>query len=170
MEKLKNFSEITTKEELSALAYKLWKASSEEYKNKLPYFEENIKNLYSEAMKYRRLHCSIAGEIAIKIYLERQGENTLEGALSYELKILYFSTLVHDIKKFDRKHSKMGAKWLKLNLRKYINIEEESLEEICNLVRFHKGSVNEYSNELLEILQLSDEESRRREKEVDRIM
>ena len=32
MERLKNFSEITTKEELSELAYKLWKASSDEYK------------------------------------------------------------------------------------------------------------------------------------------
>ena len=122
MERLKNFSEITTKEELSELAYKLWKASSDEYKDKLSSFQEQIKSLYGEAMKYRRIHCAIAGEIAIKIYLKKQqglkgGE---ENELNDELKLLYFATLIHDIKKFDKKHSKIGAKWININLKKYI--------------------------------------------------
>lgn len=169
MENLKNFSEITTKEELSELAYKLWKSSSDEYKDKLSSFEEQIKNLYTEAMKYRRIHCAIAGEIVIKMYLER--EKTLKKEeYNDELKILYFATLIHDIKKFDKKHGKMGAKWISYNLRKFVNIQEEELQEICNLVRFHKGSINEYSNELLEILQKSDEESRRLERELFKII
>ena len=172
MERLKNFSEITTKEELSELAYKLWKASSDEYKDKLSSFQEQIKSLYSEAMKYRRIHCAIAGEIAIKIYLKKQqglkgGE---ENELNDELKLLYFATLIHDIKKFDKKHSKIGAKWININLKKYINIKEGELEEICNLVRYHKGSINEYNSELLEILQTSDEESKKIEKEFFKIV
>ena len=165
MEKIKNFSEITTKEELSELAYRLWKSSSDEYKDKLSSFEEQIKNLYTEAMKYRRIHCAIAGEIVIKIYFDMKKEIKEE-----ELKVLYFATLIHDIKKFDKKHSKMGAKWISYNLRKFVNIQEEELQEICNLVRFHKGSINEYSNELLEILQKSDEESRRLERELFKII
>ena len=89
MENLKNFSEITTKEELSELAHKLWKRSSDEYKDKLSSGEGKIKNLYTEAMKYRRIHCAIAGEIVIKIYLERK--KTLgKKEYSNELKILYF--------------------------------------------------------------------------------
>lgn len=165
MEKIKNFSEINTKEELSELAYRLWKSSSDEYKDKLSSFEEQIKNLYTEAMKYRRIHCAIAGEIVIKIYFDMKKEIKEE-----ELKVLYFATLIHDIKKFDKKHSKMGAKWISYNLRKFVNIQEEELQEICNLVRFHKGSINEYSNELLEILQKSDEESRRLERELFKII
>lgn len=165
MENLKNFSEITTKEELSELAYKLWKSSSDEYKDKLSSFEEQIKNLYTEAMKYRRIHCAIAGEIVIKIYFDMKKEIKEE-----DLKILYFATLIHDIKKFDKKHSKMGAKWISCNLRKFVNIKEEELQKICNLVRFHKGSINEYSNELLEILQKSDEESRKIEKKLFNII
>jgi len=166
MENLKNFSEITTKEELSELAYKLWKVSSDEYKSKLSSFEEQIKNLYTEAMKYRRIHCAIAGEIVIKIYFDMKKEKIYND----ELKILYFATLIHDIKKFDKKHSKMGAKWISYNLRKFVNIQEKDLQEICNLVRFHKGSINEYSNELLEILQISDKESRNVEKELFKII
>ena len=166
MENLKNFSEITTKEELSELAYKLWKVSSDEYKSKLSSFEEQIKNLYTEAMKYRRIHCAIAGEIVIKIYFHMKKEKIYND----ELKILYFATLIHDIKKFDKKHSKMGAKWISYNLRKFVNIQEKDLQEICNLVRFHKGSINEYSNELLEILQISDKESRNIEKELFKII
>ena len=50
-------------------------------------------------------------------------------------------------------------------MKKYINIKEGELEEICNLVRYHKGSINEYNNELLEILQTSDEESKKIEKD-----
>lgn len=165
MEKIKKFSEINTKEELSELAYRLWKSSSDEYKDKLSSFEEQIKNLYTEAMKYRRIHCVIAGEIVIKIYFDMKKEIKEE-----ELKVLYFATLIHDIKKFDKKHSKMGAKWISYNLRKFVNIQEEELQEICNLVRFHKGSINEYSNELLEILQKSDEESRRLERELFKII
>lgn len=166
MENLKNFSEITTKEELSELAYKLWKVSSDEYKDKLSSFEEQIKNLYTEAMRYRRIHCAIAGEIVIKIYLDMKKEEIYND----ELKILYFATLIHDIKKFDKKHSKIGAKWISYNLRKFVNIQEEELQEICNLVRFHKGSIKEYSNELLEILQISDKESRSVEKELFKII
>ena len=166
MENLKNFSEITTKEELSELAYKLWKVSSDEYKSKLSSFEEQIKNLYTEAMKYRRIHCAIAGEIVIKIYFHMKKEKIYND----ELKILYFATLIHDIKKFDKKHSKMGAKWISYNLRKLVNIQEKDLQEICNLVRFHKGTINEYSNELLEILQISDKESRNIEKELFKII
>ncbi|MGM9979680.1 MAG: HD domain-containing protein [Clostridium sp.] len=166
MENLKNFSEITTKEELSELAYKLWKVSSDEYKSKLSSFEEQIKNLYTEAMKYRRIHCAIAGEFVIKIYFDMKKEKIYND----ELKILYFATLIHDIKKFDKKHSKMGAKWISYNLRKFVNIQEKDLQEICNLVRFHKGSINEYSNELLEILQISDKESRNVEKELFKII
>lgn len=170
MEILKDFSEITTKEELSELAYKLWKKSSDEYKNKLSSFEEQIKNLYTEAMKYRRIHCAIAGEFVLKIYFERQKEELNTEDYNDELRILYFATLIHDIKKFDKKHSKMGAKWISCNLRKFINIQEEDLQEICNLVRFHKGSINECSNELLEILQISDKESRRVEKEFFKVI
>ncbi|MDY4077639.1 MAG: HD domain-containing protein [Clostridium sp.] len=165
MENLKNFSEITTKEELSELAYKLWKSSSDEYKDKLSSFEGQSKNLYTEAMKYRRIHCAIAAEIVIKIYLERKKTSRKE-EYSDELKILYFATLIHDIKKFDKKHSKVGAKWINYNLRKFVNTKEEELKEICNLVRFHKGSINEYPSELLEILQISDEESRKVEKKL----
>lgn len=165
MEKLKSFSEITTKEELSELAYRLWKSSSDEYKDKLSSFEEQIKNLYTEAMKYRRIHCAIAGEIVIKIYFDMKKEIKEE-----DLKVLYFATLIHDIKKFDKKHSKMGAKWISYNLKKFVNIQEDELQKICNLVRFHKGSINEYSNELLEILQKSDEESRKVERELFKII
>lgn len=169
MENLKNFSEITTKEELSELAYKLWKSSSDEYKDKLSNLEGQIKNLYTEAMKYRRIHCAIAGEIVIKIYLERK-KTSNEEYYSNELKILYFATLIHDIKKFDKKHSKIGAKWISYNLRNFVNIKEEELKEICNLVRFHKGSINEYSSELLETLQISDEESRKVEKKLFKVL
>ena len=132
MEKIKNFSEINTKEELSELAYRLWKSSSDEYKDKLSSFEEQIKNLYTEAMKYRRIHCAIAGEIAIKIYLKRQGlKGGEENELNNELKLLYFATLIHDIKKFDRKHSKIGAKWININLKKYTESNRYSGDYMC---------------------------------------
>ena len=55
-------------------------------------------------------------------------------------------------------------------MKKYINIKEGELEEICNLVRYHKGSINEYNSELLEILQTSDEESKKIEKEFLKIV
>ena len=163
---VKKFSDINTKEEVLSLAYELWKLSADEYKGNFSHIDSIFRTLYSEGMKYRRIHCTIAGEIALKEYYNGNISNTLDR----DGKILYFSTLVHDIKKFHKKHSRVGAKWINDNLKYFVVINNEDLEEICCLIKYHKSNCNEYESNLLSILKYSDSESKRREKHLNNII
>lgn len=163
---IKKFSSINTKEEILSLAYELWKLSADEYKSNFSNIDSPFRALYNEGMKYRRIHCTIAGEIALNVYYNGSVNSTLDR----DGKILYFSALVHDIKKFHKKHSRVGARWIRENLKYFVEIDEDDLEEICCLVKHHKSSDNEYESKLLNILQYSDSESKRRETKLNDIV
>lgn len=163
---VRNFSKINTKSEVFSLACELWKLSSDEYKSNFSNIDSPFRTLYSEGMKYRKIHCTIAGELALNEYYNGELSSTLDR----NGKILYFATLVHDIKKFHKKHSKVGARWIKENLKYFVEINKDDLEEICCLIKYHKSNDDEYGSELLKILQYSDNESKRREKNLYHII
>ena len=128
---------------------------------------EAEKDLYKNAMQYRKYHSKLVSDIALEIlYLHVMPDlQKVEQAED----ILYLASLLHDIKKFDEKHNKAGAKWFMENIDEYLDIDEESKKYIRKLISKHKlgAKLKKYKNELLYlilIIRVSDKLSKLKEK------
>lgn len=172
MSKVKKFEEMSIKDILE-ISNTIWKKSSDDYKNSLDK-ENKLKTVYKDGLKYRYYHCKITADLVLDLYSKNKIIKAIEQNI-LALKILYMSALLHDIRKFNNKHGVEGAKWIKENLRLFVEIDDEVLECICALVRSHKSTKIETEKvvindvliplkELLYILQISDEASKMKEK------
>lgn len=128
---------------------------------------EAEKDLYKNAMQYRKYHSKLVSDIALEIlYLHVMPDlQKVEQAED----ILYLASLLHDIKKFDEKHNKAGATWFMENIDEYLDIDEESKKYIRKLISKHKlgAKLKKYKNELLYlilIIRVSDKLSKLKEK------
>lgn len=128
---------------------------------------EAEKDLYKNAMQYRKYHSKLVSDIALEIlYLHVMPDlQKVEQAED----ILYLASLLHDIKKFDEKHNKAGAKWFMENIDEYLDIDEENKKYIRKLISKHKlgTKLKKYKNELLYlilIIRVSDKLSKLKEK------
>lgn len=160
----RKFEEVSM-EDILEISYDIWDRSIEEYKKSI----NNDNNAtYKDAMKYRYYHSKLTGDIALKIYrkyiIDKDDMNE---------RILYLSALTHDIKKIDKKHSMVGADWVRNNLKDFFDISYEDIEKVALLVRYHKSSVKKIEHikdknilNLILVLQIADSLSKFREKAV----
>lgn len=160
----KNFREASIKYILK-ISYDIWDRSIEEYKKTMNDYN-NV--TYKDAMKYRYYHSKLTGDIALKLY-RKYIINKNDG----NERILYLSALIHDIKKIDKKHSLVGADWIRKNIKDFFEMCDEDIEKVALLVRYHKSSVKKIENiqdenilDLILILQVADSLSKFREKAV----
>lgn len=152
--------EALNEEGILKIAYKLWKESTREYKSQE--INEEYKKIISEAMKYRLYHCKITGQIVL---------DKCKKLKIKEWRVVYFAALTHDIKKFHDNHSRVGGEWLKKNVQKFVEIEENNLTYISLLVKHHKNAKkSSVTNDikfmkLLQMLIEADRLSKKMEKE-----
>lgn len=127
------------------------------------------RDLYKNAMQYRKYHSKLVSDIALKILsLNSQVIPELQQVEQVE-DVLYLACLLHDIKKFDEKHNKVGAKWFMENIDEYLDIDEESKKYIRKLISKHKlgAKLKKYKKELLYlilVIRVSDKLSKLKEK------
>lgn len=157
------FEEITNEREILKICYSMWKRSIDEYKNEQ--IDSRSRSFIGEAMKYRWYHCRLTGEISLEVY-----DSMCNGARCDDWRILYFAALTHDIKKYDHRHCKVGACWIKDNIRDFLDIKDEEVNAISELISAHKSKINEgYEDKerisiLLENLKIGDKLSKEKEK------
>lgn len=158
----KKFADVSI-EDILEISYDIWDRSIGEYKN-LTDKNDN----YKDAMKYRYYHSKLTGDIALSLYRKYISDKD-----DMNKRILYLSAITHDIKKIDKKHSVVGAEWIKNNLKDFFDISDEDVEKVSLLIRYHKSSMKKIENiedndilNLILILQISDCLSKFREKAV----
>lgn len=110
---------------------------------------------------YRKIHCKIVADLGKDMFNSNFGYLNLNENRMYLENVLYLSSLIHDIKKFNKKHGTYGANWIisKLTDNEYCirnNIPILSLD-ICNdvfmLIKFHKSKsiektiINDFNSE-----------------------
>ena len=150
--------------ELQKISEIMWIKSEEEYKNtnfsilnwlnenkdnikeKLDKKERKIldklikKEIYKYIMKYRQLHSKLVADLACKIYKENFFE-----ADECENKLLYLASLLHDIKKMDKKHHREGKCFIKNNLCYAIkesgfevSVDNKTMKKLGTIIEMHK--------------------------------
>lgn len=140
IENMKCFINIE-KTGLREISNTLWNKSIEEYEKSI--ISEDMKDVFKDAMRYRQYHSKLVSDIAIEIF-ECNLKNILSEVenIEYQRKILYLSSLIHDIKKLDKNHNKIGAQWVEENIKDYLIIDNQSVEDICKIISKHKQDAN----------------------------
>lgn len=126
---------VQKRDELLKICFKLWKDSSDEY---LENVDEDLEDLIKDTMRYRRYHCFLVGEAAINL-LEKNYEllNLVDNDSIDYYKVLYISSLLHDIKKIDKKHGKAASKWLKDKKERLNILSDEEFQAVRLLIKYH---------------------------------
>ncbi|MEW8996152.1 HD domain-containing protein [Clostridium sp.] len=139
-----NFNDVKINE-LNDLSSKLWYKSTCNYarKVKLPLSSEISKTaLLIDAMRYRQYHSQQVADIALKLFDNNITTFKKEFTeIDYTRKILYFSCLIHDIKKFNEPHNKNGAEWFQKNIKNFCHLDDSALFQIYTIILHHNGKL-----------------------------
>lgn len=137
--------------------YDLYKKANELWEKRL----KNKRKIKKDALNYRRYHSYKTALIALMLFDDKEKKGSDE-----HRKILFFASLVHDIKKHGRKsHNKQGAKYVNKNNEDIIKIDNKQIKKICNLIKHHNSKDEDINNnklkELIAILKKADKYSKK---------